>query len=73
MRHRPGSYTFRVSCTDRKSEGLPDLLSIEVWEGDDLSAEPIYRAINMELSCGNIMVKNQFHYCGPRKKKGRKR
>ena len=61
IKHLPGDYTFRIFCTDRKDEGLPDQITIRIWQGTDTEAEPIYKALNMDLSGGNISVKEN---CG---------
>lgn len=51
------AYTFRMSVVDRQAEGLPDQFSIRIWQGTDTEADPVYKALNVDLSNGNIWVK----------------
>ncbi len=52
-----GLYTFRVMAKDGdKAGGQPDGITIKIWEGTDTEADPIYKAINVQLGGGNIII-----------------
>ncbi|MFC1952949.1 PKD domain-containing protein [Chloroflexota bacterium] len=55
-----GLYTFRVLAKDgNKAGGQPDEFTIKIWEGTDTEADPIYKALNVELGGGSIIVHNK--------------
>jgi len=52
-----GLYTFRVMAKDGdKAGGQPDEITIKIWEGTDTEADPIYKALNVQLGGGNIIL-----------------
>ena len=52
-----GLYTYSVQAKDGdKMGGVPDEFTIFIWEGTDTEADPIYKANNVELGGGNIMI-----------------
>jgi len=52
-----GLYTFRVLAKDGdKTGGQPDEFTVKIWQGTDTEADPIYQAINAQLSGGNIII-----------------
>ena len=54
-----GLYTFRVLAKDDdKTGGQPDEFTIKIWEGTDTEADPIYKALNVQLGGGNIIIHN---------------
>ncbi len=59
IKHLPGTYTFRVNCTDNKKNGKPDKFTIKIWEGTDTDGDPVYKALNQELAGGNVLVKKK--------------
>jgi len=55
-----GKYTFRISCTDNKESKKTDKVTIRIWKGTDTNAEPIYKALDVDLGGGNILVKSDI-------------
>ncbi|MFC1987725.1 PKD domain-containing protein [Chloroflexota bacterium] len=54
-----GLYTFRVLAKDGdKTGGQPDEFTIKIWQGTDTEADPIYKALNVHLGGGNIIIHN---------------
>jgi hypothetical protein len=55
----PGEYKFRVNCTDNNQNGNPDKFTIKIWAGlnTDTDGNLIYKALNVDLAGGNIVVK----------------
>ncbi|MCL6591934.1 MAG: putative Ig domain-containing protein [Firmicutes bacterium] len=54
-----GTYTFRVTCTDNEQNGHPDKFTIKIWAGTDTDTDQnlVYKALNVDLGGGNIVVK----------------
>jgi hypothetical protein len=56
---KSGLYTFRVALVDNAKINEEDSITIRIWDGTDTSLEPIYSAVNIDLSGGNIMCKDK--------------
>lgn len=56
---KDGLYTFRVALVDNADTKKADTITVRIWEGSDTTAVPIYSAMNVSLSGGNILCKDK--------------
>jgi hypothetical protein len=61
IKDMPGEFKFRVNCTDNNQNGNPDKFTIKIWAGlnTDTDDNLIYKALNVDLAGGNIVVKTK--------------